>query len=481
MILLCFFVTRSNAQDTIIRNDNFFFKEAYFASPSKEVWSETANVTVIGDSASKKVIKTIEYSDSVRTISYFDYWGNAQCVFKDFKNENRVYKRITVYYHKDGEISSRTIIYFKESRKEKGRYYEHIELKEKFYYNYLGELIKVENFKYSPFFLNYFYLRNGADYPDQDLPGKVVINFQKRKFGYKNIEKITLGSFKYDFEKLNDIRNWDKTTNSLFITLPRWCNGDSILKNKLGDLKLLPNLKRISLKGEGITEFPKEILNLPNLEILNIEGTLISSLPSKIKKLENLRALSISFNTLDNYEKDIKLLIHLPKLTSLIMPYDICSQKIPKSIANLKQLKILELSSYNAALKDNFVERRSDTTMANLKFLATLNQLKYLKICYSEYRRSIIDSLAKFHPNFDPKYYFLCFPEGSRIKLKNGLDKNIEDVNVNDEILALNETTKRIDTAVVTKLHKHSCEGSDLISIKGKEFKFKLPQTILFG
>lgn len=468
LMLLSFFVGQSYAQDTIIRNENLFFNESYFDRPSKEVWTETVNLTVLGDSTLRKVIKTIEYSDSVRIISYFDYWEKLKCVFKDFKNENRVYKRSSIYYHKDGEISSRVIISFKESRREKGKYYERVELSERFFYNYLGELIKPKTINDYPYFPSYFYLKNGADYPDINLPGKVFIDFKKRKFGYRNIKKVTLDSFKQDFEKLNNIRNWDKTTNSLFITLPKWCNGDSILKNKLRDLKLLPNLKRISLLGEGITKFPKEILDLPNLEILNIEGTRIKSLPSKITKLENLRALSISFNTLENYEKDIKKLVHLPNLTSLITPYDICSQKIPKSIANLKQLKILELSSYNASLKDDFKERRSDTTVANLEFLATLNQLKYLKICYSEYRRNLVDSLAKFHPNFDPKYYFLCFPEGSRIKLKNGFEKNIEDIEVDDEILALNETTKRLDTAIVTKLHEHACGGSDLISIKGE-------------
>jgi Leucine-rich repeat (LRR) protein len=54
----------------------------------------------------------------------------------------------------------------------------------------------------------------------------------------------------------------------------------------------------LSLWGEGLEEFPEEILSLSNLETLELGRNRITSIPDGIKRLSNLRSLGLRSNPL---------------------------------------------------------------------------------------------------------------------------------------------------------------------------------------
>ena len=135
------------------------------------------------------------------------------------------------------------------------------------------------------------------------------------------------------------------------------------LPNNIGELK---NLKTLILSGNTIKNFPEEILELKNLKELTLEANDLKKLPEIITKMSNLESLNLSYNPLQTLPNSFVNLINLKKLVfnyecnhvEFFLPSNfgnllnleelrIISCKIsslPETFANLKALRILEIS-----------------------------------------------------------------------------------------------------------------------------------------
>jgi Leucine-rich repeat (LRR) protein len=96
---------------------------------------------------------------------------------------------------------------------------------------------------------------------------------------------------------------------------------------------------KLTLKGDKLTEIPKEIARLKNLQILVLKRNKIDSLVFDFSSTPYLQVLDVSRNNLTYISPDIEQLTHLKKL--LLGENNLTS--LPPTIGNLKELVFLDL------------------------------------------------------------------------------------------------------------------------------------------
>ncbi len=103
----------------------------------------------------------------------------------------------------------------------------------------------------------------------------------------------------------------------------------------------LPQLTRLVIQGERITELPGNLGDLVNLETLDISCTLLQSLPAGIGALAKLKLLSLQNNALTSLPDTIGQLASLRVLrcTSNAL------ETVPETLGNLTSLEDLELNN----------------------------------------------------------------------------------------------------------------------------------------
>ncbi len=106
------------------------------------------------------------------------------------------------------------------------------------------------------------------------------------------------------------------------------------------------NMQTIELNNYRGESLPEELINFPNLTVLYVTGaTNLKTLPDALSELENLKTVSITAaNNLD-IAATIKLLSKCENLENLQITYCEVEYDIPAEIGNMKNLKVLDLSS----------------------------------------------------------------------------------------------------------------------------------------
>lgn len=61
-------------------------------------------------------------------------------------------------------------------------------------------------------------------------------------------------------------------------------------------LDRLPNLERLEIADNRLTEFPQSLCDIPSLKKLNLSSNKLSLLPAKFSNLKNLESLGLAFN-----------------------------------------------------------------------------------------------------------------------------------------------------------------------------------------
>jgi len=98
-------------------------------------------------------------------------------------------------------------------------------------------------------------------------------------------------------------------------------------------------LKELSLSYSSIKEFPKKITQFHNLTYLDLSGNQLKTLSPEISKLQNLEYLGLSYNSLEHLPDEIGTLSRLEQL-------DLMNNKVklpPSEFKVLKNLKKLNL------------------------------------------------------------------------------------------------------------------------------------------
>lgn len=106
---------------------------------------------------------------------------------------------------------------------------------------------------------------------------------------------------------------------------------------------------RLILRGAGITELPKYVLEMTNLEELDIsDNALTGALPAEIRKLQKLRILDASGNKMTGVPAEIGQLSQLEQL-------DLSNNQLtglPYELGNLQNLRTLILSGNQYSEQD---------------------------------------------------------------------------------------------------------------------------------
>ncbi|MDP1726526.1 MAG: hypothetical protein Q8M15_07060 [Bacteroidota bacterium] len=119
------------------------------------------------------------------------------------------------------------------------------------------------------------------------------------------------------------------------------------LMNLPGIMGKMKNLEYLNITAcRDLNMIPKEIGQLSKLKFLEIgSNAKITTLPVEISKLQNLEILDISGHSGFDFKKEFPKFCHLKKLEILII--DRGDQQIPESVKGCKQVKVLQMKSYN--------------------------------------------------------------------------------------------------------------------------------------
>ncbi len=110
----------------------------------------------------------------------------------------------------------------------------------------------------------------------------------------------------------------------------------------LGEALLLPkNVQRLSLRNNGLSAFPIDILKLPSLNFLDLENNQLTALPDDINVLTDLKELYLLNNKLTVLPSNFS---SLKKLRTLSLANNKFGS-FPQSVTSLEKLEILDLSS----------------------------------------------------------------------------------------------------------------------------------------
>lgn len=157
------------------------------------------------------------------------------------------------------------------------------------------------------------------------------------------LEEIYFGSMKAQF-KYTDVLTRLSNCKNLRKLMLSHSQGLIMLPAVIGKIKSLEYLNIASCRD--LKMLPKEMGQLTNLKFLEMGSNgKITTLPVELGKLQSLEILDISGHSGFDFKKEFPKFCHLKKLEILII--DRGNQQIPESVKECKQVKILQLKSYN--------------------------------------------------------------------------------------------------------------------------------------
>lgn len=142
-----------------------------------------------------------------------------------------------------------------------------------------------------------------------------------------------------------------------------------------------PNLEKLSLFGNHLTDFPEELLTFKQLQSLDLGNNLLSQLPSTIQQLQSLQKLNLTRNRLETLPEECKA---LTALQILYLGNNALSQ-LPEVLFSLHNLRELRLDDNNLQTLPDAIGQLGDLRSLalarnNLRTLpSTLAQLQHLQ------------------------------------------------------------------------------------------------------
>lgn len=97
-----------------------------------------------------------------------------------------------------------------------------------------------------------------------------------------------------------------------------------------------PNLRKLNLSHQGLTEVPAEIAGMKQLRVLDLSYNSITHIPDFVFALPHLRTLSVGHNQL----RSIPFSISNSTLRELIADYNQIDFILPSTITGLRKLNI---------------------------------------------------------------------------------------------------------------------------------------------
>ncbi len=157
------------------------------------------------------------------------------------------------------------------------------------------------------------------------------------------LEEVYLEAMKVQF-KYTDVLTRLSNCNKLKKLMMPQSTGLINLPVVIGKMKSLEYLNITACRDLKI--IPKEIGQLSKLKFLEMgSNSKIIALPLEINKLQSLEILDISGHSGFDFKKEFPKFCNLNKLEILII--DRGNQQIPESVKGCKQVKVLQMKSYN--------------------------------------------------------------------------------------------------------------------------------------
>lgn len=119
--------------------------------------------------------------------------------------------------------------------------------------------------------------------------------------------------------------------------------------NELLEINLIErfeNLEYLSLRGDGLKEFPPQLFELKRLKVLDISGNKFVALPSDFGRLVSLEELYLDDEENLDFEQAMGVVAKLPALKVLSLRND-SLLVLPASITQIKSLQLLDLGGNN--------------------------------------------------------------------------------------------------------------------------------------
>lgn len=160
------------------------------------------------------------------------------------------------------------------------------------------------------------------------------------------------------------------------------------IRKKIFETKII-GTKKLILDGEGLTEFPIEILQLEELEELYLGNNNISFIPPGIKNLKKLKVLSLIKNQISIIPIEI---CYLSDLVQLGLNQN-AIKEIPEELCDLKKLEVLGLNNNQISAIPQKIKN-----LKNLKLFGIENNL--VQIIPFEIVR--LNNLLTFHIKDNP-------------------------------------------------------------------------------
>lgn len=218
---------------------------------------------------------------------------------------------------------------------------------------------------------------NGHYYGFIDKEGQAHIPFkytQAKPFNYQGYAEVEASSKKYLIDTLGE---------------------EFLLATKVNQLS--SKTKAADLSGQGLKEFPEELLAVEGLVYLNLSSNQISHLPDSISNLSKLRYLDLSFNNIKQLPYSITTLNKLKVLLASHNKFHKIPNKIgdleslirvdfamnnirevPESIGQLRKLEILKLDNNKIVKIPGSFKKLKSLTRIDLNF----NQLDHFPLSF---------------------------------------------------------------------------------------------------
>ena len=174
-----------------------------------------------------------------------------------------------------------------------------------------------------------------------------------------------------------------------------------------------PNISKLDLSNQNLTQIPSEIFALKNLKSINLSNNNISTIPPDIVNLKRLEKLDVSNNKISNFYAKI---CRLPKLQVLNLNNN-SIKTIPKQIKYLSELRVFSIANNKLTFLPNEVGDLKKIRKINISknlfefFPETLFELKDLKTLWLNNLKIKLFPIGLILENFKNLNAIYCFGE----------------------------------------------------------------------